>query len=121
MLAETKINANKILKIEGVISEETYAPTIVPGIDNKPSFNPREYSILRCLAYEIDEAIALLNTAKILLLADNVGGNPKNVSTGTMIIPPPKPIMEPKRPAANPSGINHNSSIIVEFYRKYYF
>jgi len=43
----------------------------------------------------------------------NAGENPKNVSTGTMIIPPPKPIIEPNRPAANPSGINQSSSIIV--------
>jgi len=113
MLAEIKINANKILKIEGVISEEINAPTTVPGIDNIPSFNPIEYSILRCLAYEMDDAIALLNTAKILLLAANAGENPKNVSTGTMIIPPPKPIIEPNRPAANPSGINQSSSIMV--------
>ena len=121
MLAEIKINANKILKRVGVISEETNAPTIVPGIDNNPSLNPIEYSILRCLAYEIDEAIALLKTANILLLAVNAGENPKNVSTGTMIIPPPKPIIEPKTPAANPNGINHNSSIMIRFNRKYYF
>ena len=121
MLAEIKIRANKILKSEGVISEETYAPRIVPGIDNNPSFKPIEYSILLCLAYEIDDATALLKTAKILLLAARAGENPKNVNTGTMIIPPPNPIIEPNRPATNPSGINHSSSIMVRLSRRYYF
>ena len=36
------------------------------------------------------DAIELLNAAKRLLLAATVGGKPKNVKTGTMIIPPPK-------------------------------
>jgi len=39
----------------------------------------------------------LLNTAKILLLAVKVGGNPKKVKTGTIIIPPPSPIIEPSK------------------------
>ena len=34
--------------------------------------------------------------------------NPKNVNTGTTIIPPPRPIIEPNTPAANPKRINHN-------------
>jgi hypothetical protein len=72
-----------------------------------------KYSIRCCLAYEIDDATALLKTAKILLLAANTGVNPKNVSTGTMIIPPPNPINEPNRPATNPSGINQRSSIMI--------
>src|SRR4030066_809402 len=59
------------------------------------------------------EATALLNAAKRLLLAARVGANPAKVNTGTTIIPPPKPIMEPKTPATNPKGINHSSSIIV--------
>ena len=37
-----------------------------------------------------------------------VGGNPRNVKTGTTIIPPPRPIIEPNTPAANPNGINHS-------------
>ena len=54
------------------------------------------------------DAIALLSAANKLLLAAAVGENPKNVNTGTTIIPPPSPIMEPRTPAANPNGINHN-------------
>ena len=54
------------------------------------------------------DAIELLNAAKRLLLAATVGGIPKNVKTGTTIIPPPKPIIDPNIPAANPKGINHN-------------
>ena len=50
MLAEIKINANKILNNEGAISDEMYAPMTVPGIESKPSFNPIEYCILCCLA-----------------------------------------------------------------------
>ena len=52
------------------------------------------------------EATALLKAAKRLLLAAAVGGNPKKVNTGTTMIPPPRPIIEPSIPAANPNGIN---------------
>jgi hypothetical protein len=52
--------------------------------------------------------VALLNAANKLLLAATVGGNPKNVNIGTTIIPPPRPIIEPKSPAANPKGISHS-------------
>ncbi len=69
----------------------------------------------------MDDAAALLNTAKILLLAVKAGGYPKKVKTGTIIIPPPSPIIEPSKPATNPSGINHSSSSIVRFNRKYDF
>ncbi len=114
MLAEIKINPNKILNNMGVISAEMNAPKTLPGIDNNPNLIPIEYSILFCFAYDIDEATALLNTAKILLLAATVGGNPKNVKTGTMIIPPPNPIMEPNNPAINPKGINQRFSNIIQ-------
>ncbi len=81
---------------------------MVPGIDSNPSFNPKEYSILFCLEYETVDATALLRAANRLLLAAAVGENPKNVKTGTTIIPPPNPIMEPNTPATNPKGISHN-------------
>jgi hypothetical protein len=96
-----------------------YAPSIVPGIDNNPSFSPIEYSILFCLEYEMVDATALLNAAKRLLLAASVGGNPAKVKTGTIMIPPPKPIIDPNTPATNPKGINHNSSIIVNLKTKH--
>ena len=105
---EIKTNPNNILKIAGATSVEISAPKIVPGIDSNPSFNPKENSILFCLVYEIVDAIELLSAAKRLLLAAAVGGNPRKVNTGTTIIPPPRPIIEPKIPAANPKGINHN-------------
>jgi hypothetical protein len=54
------------------------------------------------------DAVALLNAANRLLLAATVGGNPKNVKIGTIMIPPPRPIIEPKIPATNPKGISHN-------------
>jgi hypothetical protein len=50
----------------------------------------------------------LVNAAKRLLLAASVGGKPKKVKTGTTIIPPPNPIIDPNTPAANPKGISHN-------------
>ena len=59
------------------------------------------------------DAMALLSAAKRLLLAAAVGENPRNVNTGTTIIPPPRPIIEPNIPAANPRAISHNWSIIV--------
>ena len=98
----------------GVIISETNAPRIVPGIHIKPNLNPIPYSILFCLAYVAVDATALLNAAKRLLLAANVGGNPAKVITGTAIIPPPSPIIEPSMPAANPNGINHKFSTIVD-------
>ena len=114
MLAEIKINPNKILNSIGVISAEINAPKTLPGMDNNPNFIPIGYSILFCLAYDKDEDTALLNTAKRLLLAATVGGNPKNVKTGTMIIPPPNPMIEPNNPATNPNGINQISSIMIK-------
>ena len=113
-LAEIKINPNMILNKVGVISAEINAPKTLPGIDNKPNFIPIEYSILFCFAYDKDDATALLNTANRLLLAATDGGNPKNVKTGTMIIPPPKPIIEPNNPATNPKGISQRFSNILE-------
>ena len=97
----------------GVITSETNAPRIVPGMHIKPNFKPIPYSILFCFAYVAVEATALLNTANRLLLTANVGGNPAKVITGTAIIPPPSPIIEPNTPAANPNGMSHKFSIIV--------
>jgi hypothetical protein len=58
------------------------------------------------------DAVELLNAAKRLLLAAIVGDTPRNESTGTTIIPPPRPIIEPTTPATNPSGISHRVSNI---------
>ncbi len=110
MYAADAINTkpNKILKMSGATSLEIIAPRTVPGTDNSPSFNPKEYSIRLCLEYETVDATALLRAAKRLLLAAAIGGNPKNVKTGTTIIPPPNPIIDPNTPAANPKRISHN-------------
>ena len=97
----------------GVIMSETNAPRIVPGMHIRPSFKPIPYSILFCFAYVAVDATALLNAANRLLLAASVGGNPAKVITGTAIIPPPSPIIDPKTPAANPNGISQRFSIIV--------
>ena len=113
MLDEINTKPKRILKMPGVTSLEINAPKIVPGIAKSPNFRPIEYSILFCLEYDIVDATALLNAAKRLLLAAKVGGKPKKVNTGTMMIPPPKPITEPNNPATKPSGTNHNSSSIV--------
>ena len=110
---ETRTNAKRIWNIIGVITSEINAPRIVPGIHIKPNLKPIPYSILFCFAYVAVEATALLNTANKLLLAANAGGNPAKVITGTAIIPPPRPIIEPKTPAAKPSGINQRKSIII--------
>ncbi len=75
---------------------------------SKPSFNPSENSIRFCLEYEMVDATALLNAAKRLLLAASVGENPKNVKTGTTIIPPPNPIIDPNTPAAKPKAMSHS-------------
>ena len=115
---EIRISANKILKMSGDISEDMNAPRMVPGTAINPSFQPSESSIRFCLAYIAVEATELLNTANRLLLTANVGENPMNVNTGTIIIPPPKPIIDPNIPATNPSGINQSCSNIL--YR-YYF
>ena len=64
-------------------------------------------------AYDTVDATELLKAAKRLLLAASEGGNPAKVITGTAIIPPPSPTIEPKIPAANPSGISHRFSYIV--------
>ena len=101
-------NPNKILKMSGATPVDITAPKTVPGIESSPSLSPKAYSIRFCLEYEIVDAVALLNAANRLLLAAAVGGNPKKVSIGTTIIPPPKPIMEPNSPAANPKGISHS-------------
>ncbi len=120
MLDEISTRPKRILKIPGVTSDEMYAPSMVPGIVNNPSFSPIEYSILFCLEYEIVEATALLKAAKRLLLAATVGGNPAKVRTGTTIIPPPNPIIEPSIPAMNPRGINQSSSIIINLKTKHF-
>jgi len=39
-----------------------------------------------------------------------------NVNTGTIIIPPPRPIIDPNIPAINPSGINQSSSSMLYRY-----
>ena len=114
MLAEIKINQNKILNKTRVISVEINAPKTIPGMDNSTNFIPIEYSIRFCLAYDKDDDTAFPNTAKRLLLTATVGGNPKNVKTGTMIIPPPNPMIEPNNPATNPSGINQRFSNIIQ-------
>jgi hypothetical protein len=113
---EIRISANKILKMSGDISEDTNAPSIVPGTAIKPSFQPSESSIRFCLAYMVVDATELLNTANRLLLTANVGENPANVNTGTIIIPPPRPIIDPNIPAINPSGINQSSSSMLYRY-----
>ena len=115
---EIRTSANKILKMSGDISEDMNAPRMVPGTAINPSFQPSESSIRFCLACIAVEATELLNTANRLLLTANVGENPMNVNTGTIIIPPPKPIIDPNIPATNPSGINQSCSNIL--YR-YYF
>ena len=94
-------------------SEEMNAPSIVPGTAINPSFQPSENSILFCLAYVAVDATELLNTANRLLLTASVGENPTNVNTGTIIIPPPNPIIDPNIPATNPNGINQSSSNII--------
>ena len=109
---EMRTNANRILKISGAISEDMNAPSVVPGTAINPSFQPNESSMRFCLAYMVVDATELLNTANRLLLTASVGENPMNVNTGTMIMPPPKPIIEPNTPATNPSGINQSSSIL---------
>src|SRR5574337_95994 len=106
----TSTIANKILKTGGDTSSEMYAPIIVPGIDISASFIPSEYTILFCLAYDAVDATELLNAAKRLSLAASVGANPKKVSTGTTMNPPPRPIMDPSIPAAKPSGKSHKYS-----------
>ena len=63
-----------------------------------------------CFEYDIVDAMALLKAAKRLLLAATAGANPKNVRIGTITIPPPSPIIEPRIPATNPSNINHKST-----------
>jgi hypothetical protein len=103
---------NNILNMDGVASEDMNAPKIVPGIDINPSLRPSLYSILFCLAYDTEDAIELLNAAKRLLLAAIVCENPRIVNTGTTIIPPPRPIIEPTIPATKPSGISHRFSNI---------
>ena len=115
---EIRTSANKILKISGDISEDMNAPSMVPGTAINPSFQPSESSIRFCLAYIVVDATELLNTANRLLLTASVGENPMNVNTGTIIIPPPRPIIDPNIPATNPSGINQSCSNIL--YR-YYF
>ena len=57
----------------GVITSETNAPRIVPGMHMRPNLNPIPYSILFCFAYVAVEATALLNAANKLLLAASVG------------------------------------------------
>ena len=86
---EMRTSANNILKISGDMSEDMNAPSIVPGIAINPSFQPSESSMRFCLAYMVVDATELLNTANRLLLTANVGENPMNVNTGTIIIPPP--------------------------------
>ena len=110
---DKRTNANRILKIVGDKSEEMNAPSTVPGTAINPSFQPSENSILFCLAYVAVDATELLNTANRLLLTANVGENPTNVNTGTIIIPPPNPIIDPNIPATNPNGINQSSSNII--------
>ena len=100
--------------MSGDISEDTNAPSIVPGTAINPSFQPSDNSIRFCLAYIAVDATELLNTANKLLLTANVGENPANVNTGTMIIPPPRPIIDPNIPATNPSGINQSSSSMIK-------
>jgi len=108
-----RTSANKILKISGERSEDMNAPSTVPGIAINPSFQPSESSMRFCLAYTAVDATELLNTANKLLLTARVGENPTNVNTGTIIIPPPRPIIEPNKPATNPSGMSQILSINV--------
>jgi hypothetical protein len=110
MYAENAINTNpnKILKISGATSDEIIAPKTVQGTDNNPSLIPNGKSILFCLVYETVDATELLSAAKRLLLAAAVGGNPINVNTGTTIIPPPSPIIEPRIPPAKPNKISQS-------------
>ena len=119
MLDETNTKPNRILKIPGVTSLEINAPKTVPGIAKSPNFKPIEYSIRFCLEYEIVDAAALLNAANKLLLTANDGPNPANVKTGTTIIPPPNPIIDPSIPATSPNGISQSSSNIVNVKMEY--
>ena len=114
---EIRTSANKILKISDDKSEEINAPSIVPGTVIKPSFQPNENSTRFCLAYATVDPTELLKTANKLLLTASVGGNPMNVNTGTIIIPPPKPIIDPSIPAINPKGINQISSNMLNRYQ----
>ena len=86
---DKRTTASKILKISGDISEDMIAPSMVPGTAINPSFKPSENSIRFCLAYIAVDATELLNAANRLLPTANVGENPTNVNTGTMIVPPP--------------------------------
>ena len=61
----------------------------------------------------VDERL-VANIAIRLELAMTVGGNPINVKTGVMIIPPPTPINDPTIPEPNPMITRiMNSSIKV--------
>ena len=61
----------------------------------------------------VDERL-VANIAIRLELAMTVGGNPINVKTGVMIIPPPTPINDPIIPEPNPMITRiMNSSIKV--------
>ena len=113
---DKRISASKILKISGDKSEDMIAPSIVHGTAISPNFQPSENSIRFCLAYITVDATELLNAANRLLLTANVGENPTNVNIGTMIVPPPKPIIDPNIPAINPSGINQSSSSMLYRY-----
>jgi len=114
---DMRTSANKTLKISDDKSEEMNAPNMVPGTAIKPSFQPNENSTRFCLAYATVDPTELLNTANKLLLTASVGENPMNVNTGTIIIPPPKPIIDPNIPAINPKGINQISSNILNRYQ----
>ena len=114
---DMRTSANKTLKISDDKSEEMNAPNMVPGTAIKPSFQPNENSTRFCLAYATVDPTELLNTANKLLLTASVGENPMNVNTGTIIIPPPKPIIDPNIPAINPKGINQISSNMLNRYQ----
>ena len=86
------------------------APAAVPGIDMMPSFSPREYLILFFTAWVTVAPLRLPNVPNRLLLAISAGWNPRNARTGDIMIPPPKPTIDPAVPAANPKSINQRLS-----------
>jgi len=60
------------------------------------------YCIFFDLAYAKVEEMLVEETAKRLVLATCGGEKPRKVRAGEIIIPPPTPIIDPKRPATEP-------------------
>lgn len=56
------------------------------------------------------EEILVEETANKLVLATWGGEKPRNVRAGDIIIPPPTPIIDPNRPAINPTNMKKGKS-----------